>query len=99
MQQRIWHHTLARQYGTERPQVQAEQKHRDISRLPTHTRAGLGMGYAPEGSAIFPELTVAENLQISQWLGASAATPPHMRKEQGPRGRFVLSWRAARGSS
>src|SRR6266581_2082807 len=43
---------------------------RDITRLPTHTRAGLGMGYAPEGSAIFPELTVAENLQISQWLAA-----------------------------
>jgi hypothetical protein len=33
------------------------------------------------------------------WLGVSAATPPHMRKEQGPRERFVLSWRAVRGSS
>ncbi len=43
---------------------------RDITRLPTHARAGLGIGYAPEGSAIFPELTVAENLQISQWLAA-----------------------------
>jgi branched-chain amino acid transport system ATP-binding protein len=43
---------------------------RDITRLPTHVRAGLGIGYAPEGSAIFPELTVAENLQISQWLAA-----------------------------
>jgi branched-chain amino acid transport system ATP-binding protein len=43
---------------------------RDITRLPTHVRAGLGLGYAPEGSAIFPELTVAENLQISQWLAA-----------------------------
>jgi ABC-type branched-subunit amino acid transport system ATPase component len=41
---------------------------RDITRLPTHERAGLGIGYAPEGSAIFPELTVAENLQISYWL-------------------------------
>ena len=40
----------------------------DITRLPTHERAGLGIGYAPEGSAIFPELTVAENLQISHWL-------------------------------
>ncbi|HEY7491133.1 MAG TPA: ABC transporter ATP-binding protein [Candidatus Tectomicrobia bacterium] len=40
----------------------------DITRLPTHERAGLGIGYAPEGSAIFPDLTVAENLQISQWL-------------------------------
>jgi branched-chain amino acid transport system ATP-binding protein len=40
----------------------------DITRLPTHERAGLGIGYAPEGSAIFPDLTVAENLQISYWL-------------------------------
>lgn len=41
---------------------------RDITRLPPHERAGLGIGYAPEGSAIFPDLTVAENLQISAWL-------------------------------
>jgi branched-chain amino acid transport system ATP-binding protein len=44
---------------------------RDITRLPTHERAGLGIGYAPEGSAIFPELSVAENLQISHWLAAA----------------------------
>lgn len=43
----------------------------DITRLPPHERAGLGLGYAPEGAAIFPELTVAENLQISQWLAAA----------------------------
>jgi branched-chain amino acid transport system ATP-binding protein len=41
---------------------------RDITRLPTHERAGLGLGYSPEGCAIFPDLTVAENLQISRWL-------------------------------
>jgi hypothetical protein len=38
-------------------------------------------------------------LRLLHWLGVSAATPPHMRKEQGPRERFVLSWRAVRGSS
>src|SRR3989442_5736283 len=43
----------------------------DITRLPPHERAGLGLGYAPEGAAIFPELTVAENLQISRWLAAA----------------------------
>ena len=43
----------------------------DITRLPPHERAGLGLGYAPEGAAIFPELTVAENLQISEWLAAA----------------------------
>ncbi|MGH7122588.1 MAG: ABC transporter ATP-binding protein [Acetobacteraceae bacterium] len=40
----------------------------DITRLPAHKRAQLGMGYAPEGAHIFPDLTVAENLAISRWL-------------------------------
>jgi branched-chain amino acid transport system ATP-binding protein len=50
----------------------------DVTRLPPHQRARLGIGYAPEDTGIFPDLTVAENLQISKWLvGASrrAATP------------------------
>jgi ABC-type branched-subunit amino acid transport system ATPase component len=41
---------------------------RDITRLPTHERARHGIGYAPEDAGIFPDLTVAENFQISQWL-------------------------------
>ena len=41
---------------------------RDITRLPTHERAKLGIGYAPEDCGIFPDLTVAENLQIGRWL-------------------------------
>jgi branched-chain amino acid transport system ATP-binding protein len=40
----------------------------DITSLPSHRRAKLGIGYAPENSGIFPELTVAENLMISRWL-------------------------------
>ena len=40
----------------------------DITALPPHRRARLGIGYAPENSGIFPELTVAENLMISRWL-------------------------------
>ncbi len=43
-------------------------KGRDITRLPTHQRALLGIGYSPEDSGIFPDLTVAENFQISHWL-------------------------------
>ena len=44
----------------------------DVTRLPAHQRAKLGIGYAPEDTGIFPDLTVAENLQISKWLvGAS----------------------------
>lgn len=44
---------------------------RDITRLPAHARARLGIGYSPEDAGIFPDLTVAENFQISQWLEAS----------------------------
>jgi branched-chain amino acid transport system ATP-binding protein len=40
----------------------------DITWLPPHRRAKCGIGYAPEGAAIFPELTVSENLMISRWL-------------------------------
>ncbi len=44
----------------------------DISRLPPHRRAKDGIGYAPENSGNFPELTVAENLMISRWLSDKA---------------------------
>src|SRR2546426_11059699 len=45
---------------------------RDVSRLPTHERARLGIGYAPEDAGIFPDLTVTENFQISQALAREA---------------------------
>jgi branched-chain amino acid transport system ATP-binding protein len=45
---------------------------REITRLPPHERARHGMGYAPEDAGIFPDLTVAENLMISEWLAARA---------------------------
>lgn len=40
----------------------------DISKLPPNRRAKLGIGYAPEDCGIFPELSVAQNLSIAQWL-------------------------------
>jgi branched-chain amino acid transport system ATP-binding protein len=40
----------------------------DITRYPPHRRATLGIGYAPEDCGIFPDLTVAENLQIGRWM-------------------------------
>ncbi|HEU5322423.1 MAG TPA: ABC transporter ATP-binding protein, partial [Methylomirabilota bacterium] len=41
---------------------------RDITRLAAHARARLGIGYAPEDCGIFPDLTVEENFQITEWL-------------------------------
>lgn len=41
---------------------------RDITRLPAYERARLGIGYAPEDCGIFPDLTVEENFQITEWL-------------------------------
>jgi branched-chain amino acid transport system ATP-binding protein len=43
----------------------------DITRHQTYQRARLGIGYAPEDAGIFPDLTVAENFEISQSLVAA----------------------------
>lgn len=45
-----------------------------ITRLPAHERALLGIGYAPEDAGIFPELTVAENFRVCEWLARPAGT-------------------------
>ncbi len=45
---------------------------RDITRLPPNRRALLGIGYSPEDAGIFPDLTVAENLEICRWLAQRA---------------------------
>jgi len=50
---------------------------RDISHLPAHARARLGIGYSPEDSGIFPDLTVRENFLISRLMaGAPRAGAP-----------------------
>ena len=46
---------------------------RDVTRLAAHDRARLGIGYAPEDAGIFPDLTVAENFEIAQWLVGQAS--------------------------
>src|SRR5438105_15154468 len=45
---------------------------RDVTRLAAYQRARHGIGYAPEDAGIFPDLTVAENFQISHWLARAA---------------------------
>ena len=37
----------------------------DITRLAPHERAGLGIGYVPQGRGIFPQLTVRDNLRFA----------------------------------
>jgi len=49
---------------------------RDITRLPTHEIAALGIGYVPEDRRIFSDLTVEENLRVGEkgkgrWSAAS----------------------------
>jgi urea transport system ATP-binding protein len=43
---------------------------RDVTRLPAHQRARLGIGYVPQGRDIFPHLTVEENLQVGLAAGS-----------------------------
>jgi branched-chain amino acid transport system ATP-binding protein len=39
----------------------------DVHALPTHDIARRGIGFAPEDSGIFSDLTVAENIEIATW--------------------------------
>jgi branched-chain amino acid transport system ATP-binding protein len=45
---------------------------RSLVGLPTHAIAALGVGYAPEESEIFGDLTVAENIEIATWTRVTA---------------------------
>ena len=45
----------------------------DVTRTPAHERAALGIGYAPEDCGIFPNLSVEENFEITEWLTAKTA--------------------------
>jgi urea transport system ATP-binding protein len=38
----------------------------DITRRKVHERVRLGLGYVPQGHETFPQLTVAENLQVAR---------------------------------
>ena len=39
----------------------------DITNIPAHKRAGMGIGYVPEGRRVFGKLTVDENLQMGAY--------------------------------
>jgi branched-chain amino acid transport system ATP-binding protein len=40
----------------------------DLVQMPTHVRAGLGIGYMPEDRGLVPELTVEENIVLPLWV-------------------------------
>lgn len=61
---------------------------RDITRLPAHERARLGIGYAPEDAGIFPDLTVAENFQISRQLARASQKGAAASSNEDPEGRI-----------
>jgi urea transport system ATP-binding protein len=42
---------------------------RDLRSVAAEARAGLGIGYVPQGREIFPQLTVGENLEVGLGLG------------------------------
>jgi len=48
---------------------------REISGHPTHEIANMGIGYSPEESGIFPDLTVEENIEIATWQRVSSHSP------------------------
>ena len=39
----------------------------DIAHIPAHKRAGMGIGYVPEGRRVFGKLTVEENLKMGAY--------------------------------
>jgi branched-chain amino acid transport system ATP-binding protein len=50
-----------------------EFRGRDVSAMPAYLRAREGLGFAPEDAGIFPDLTVAENLEFCKLVAASSA--------------------------
>ena len=49
------------------------QQH-DLGKLIAEARAGIGIGYVPQGREIFPRLTVEENLRVAVYARADKST-------------------------
>jgi len=50
----------------------------DISSMPAHKMAELGISYVPEGRKVFPEMTVMENLVVGSYNKRSRSTRKDM---------------------
>lgn len=51
---------------------------KDLSRMPRHLRAALGIGYMPEDRGLVPELTVEENILVPLWAARMRNTAPRL---------------------
>ncbi len=52
---------------------------KDITKLPTHERAKLSIGYVPQGRDIFSQMTVQENLELGlQPIGGKGEIPEYL---------------------
>jgi branched-chain amino acid transport system ATP-binding protein len=49
----------------------------DITRMPTHQRARLGIGLVPQGREIFPTMSVLDNLRMGCTAQRAASTNDH----------------------
>jgi urea transport system ATP-binding protein len=49
---------------------------REISKMPAHKRARLGIGYVPQGRGIFPEATLEDNLRYGLLLADRSMHDP-----------------------
>jgi urea transport system ATP-binding protein len=56
----------------------------DVTDLPAHRRARLGVGYVPQGRDIFPHLTVEDNLEVGLAAAPRGARVPDLVYELFP---------------
>ena len=50
----------------------------DLSGVPTHGRAAMGIGYMPEDRGLVPDLTVEENLLLPTWVTPALDSPERL---------------------
>jgi branched-chain amino acid transport system ATP-binding protein len=50
----------------------------DLTRLATHRRAALGIGYMPEDRRLVPQLTVEENVLLPAWVTSGLDAPERL---------------------